>query len=79
MTKNEIIKRFLINKNQELLIDEYLRLLLQYSLHTNLVGRSTLVDPWTSHVLDCLQILPLIKNKKRAILDMGTGAGLPGF
>lgn len=79
MTKNEIIKRFLINKNQELLIDEYLGLLLQYNLHTNLVGRSTLVDPWTSHVLDCLQILPLIKNKKRAILDMGTGAGLPGF
>ena len=79
MTKNEIINKFLINKKQECLIDEYLTQLLEFSTHTNLVGRSTLVDPWRSHVLDCLQILPLILNKKNSILDMGTGAGLPGF
>jgi len=79
LTKNEIINKFLINKKQECLIDEYLTQLLEFSTHTNLVGRSTLVDPWQSHVLDCLQILPLILNKKNSILDMGTGAGLPGF
>jgi 16S rRNA (guanine527-N7)-methyltransferase len=47
-------------------------------VHTNLVGRSTLVNPWVSHVLDSLQIIPHLKNKNSTILDMGTGAGLPG-
>jgi 16S rRNA (guanine527-N7)-methyltransferase len=43
-----------------------------------LVGRSTLENPWASHILDSLQILPHLKNKKVTILDMGTGAGFPG-
>lgn len=79
MTKNEIVNKFLINEKQEILIDKYLIQLLKFNAHTNLVGKSTLADPWISHVLDCLQILPLIQNKKNSILDMGTGAGLPGF
>jgi len=43
-----------------------------------LVGRSTLENPWVSHILDSLQIIPHLKNKDATILDMGTGAGLPG-
>ena len=60
-------------------MQKYLDLLIDFNLHTNLVGKSTLVNPWVSHILDSLQILPLIKNKKKSILDMGTGAGLPGI
>ena len=43
-----------------------------------MVGKSTLEDPWVSHILDSLQIIPHLKNKNVTILDMGTGAGLPG-
>ena len=53
--------------------------MIKFNSHTNLVGRSTLSDPWKNHVLDCLQVLPLIQDKKNSILDMGTGAGLPGI
>ncbi|SVB44522.1 uncharacterized protein METZ01_LOCUS197376, partial [marine metagenome] len=52
--------------------------IIQYNIHTNLVGKSTLADPWSKHILDCLQLVPFIKNKNYSILDMGTGAGLPG-
>ena len=47
-------------------------------MHTNIAGKSTLLNTWNSHVVDCLQILPFISNKSLTILDMGTGAGLPG-
>ena len=78
MTKEDTIKKFLLKKNQEILIEKYLALLTDYNSHTNLVGKSTLADPWLSHILDSLQVLPFIKNKNGSILDMGTGAGLPG-
>ena len=43
-----------------------------------MVGRSTLINPWVSHILDSLQIISQLKNKDVTILDMGTGAGFPG-
>jgi 16S rRNA (guanine527-N7)-methyltransferase len=79
LKKEEIIKRFLVKKNQEILIEKYLELLIDYNSHTNLVGKSTLFHPWNSHILDSLQIISFIKNKNNSILDMGTGAGLPGI
>jgi 16S rRNA (guanine527-N7)-methyltransferase len=78
LRKEEIIKRFFIKEKQEELIQKYIDLLSDHNKHTNLVGKSTLLDPWKSHILDSLQILPLIKNKKSSILDMGSGAGFPG-
>ena len=36
-------------------------------------------NPWISHILDSIQIFPFIKNKQLSILDMGSGAGLPGI
>jgi 16S rRNA (guanine527-N7)-methyltransferase len=38
-----------------------------------------LKNPWISHILDSIQIFPFIKNKQLSILDMGSGAGLPGI
>ena len=43
-----------------------------------MVGKSTLENPWVSHILDSLQIIPHLTNKNATILDMGTGAGFPG-
>ena len=79
MTKEEIIKKFNINSHQEKLLDTYIFNLKKYNKHTNLVGGSTLEDPWNRHILDCLQILPELNNYNCSILDMGTGAGLPGL
>ena len=79
MTKEEIIKKFNISGHQEKLLDTYIFNLKKHNKHTNLVGRSTLEDPWKRHILDCLQILPKLNNYNYSILDMGTGAGLPGL
>ena len=79
MEKKEILNNFLISTKQEATLQEYLDKLQNYNSHTNIVGKSTLLKPWISHILDSLQILPFIQNKKFSILDMGTGAGLPGI
>ncbi len=71
--------RAFFNKQQETTLQKFIDELIKHNKHTNLVGKSTLIDPWRSHILDSLQIAPFIKNKKSSILDMGTGAGLPGL
>ena len=76
--KESILKEYSIDPKKEALLESFLEKLSQYSEHTNLVGRSTLGNPWVSHILDSLQITPHIKNKNSTILDMGTGAGFPG-
>jgi 16S rRNA (guanine527-N7)-methyltransferase len=45
----------------------------------NIVGKSTLIDPWKSHILDSLQISSFIPKKNCSILDLGTGPGIPGL
>ena len=78
MSKDNIVSEFFLNKTQVDKIDFYLSSIKEYNKHTNLVGKSTIENIWDRHVLDCLQLTKYITNKKLKILDLGTGAGLPG-
>ena len=78
MSKSDIVSEFVLNKTQVDKIDFYLSSIIEHNKHTNLVGKSTIENIWDRHVLDCLQLTKHIINKKLKILDMGTGAGLPG-
>ena len=76
----EITKKiFPLNVDQEKKIEGFLEELVSFNKHTNLVGKSTLINPWRSHILDSIQVSEFIHNKKSTVLDMGTGAGLPGI
>jgi len=78
LSKADIVSEFDLNKIQVDKIDFYLSSLIEHNKHTNLVGKSTIENIWDRHVLDCLQLTKYIINKKLKILDLGTGAGLPG-
>ncbi len=58
--------------------DKYLNCLENWQKNLNLVGSSTLNDPWRRHILDSGQITKYIKDKNEPIFDVGSGAGLPG-
>ena len=58
-------------------LEQFVSLLLKWNKAINLIGKSTEKEIWTRHILDSLQILPIVKNK--TILDIGTGAGFPGM
>ena len=79
MSKPDIVSEFVLNKTQVDKIDFYLSSIIEHNKHTNLIGKSTIENIWERHVLDCLQLTKYITNKKSKILDLGTGAGLPGI
>ena len=79
MSKADIVSEFVLNKTQVDKVDFYLSSIIRHNKHTNLIGKSTIENIWERHVLDCLQLTKHITDKKLKILDLGTGAGLPGI
>ena len=56
----------------------YIDLLLKWNRSLNLVSESSESIIWQRHVLDSLQLLPLLGSRPR-IFDLGCGAGFPGL
>ncbi len=58
----------------------YATLLDKWNQTHNLIGRSTQGAIWERHILDSAQLYPLVREcASGPVLDMGTGAGLPGL
>jgi 16S rRNA (guanine527-N7)-methyltransferase len=60
-------------------LDTYVELLVAWNRRINLVGARTLGDVWRRHILDSAQLFPLIPQNARVLVDLGSGAGLPGL
>jgi 16S rRNA (guanine527-N7)-methyltransferase len=45
----------------------------------NLVSKSDLPDLWQRHILDSLQLLPLLPPSASRAIDLGSGGGLPAI
>jgi 16S rRNA (guanine527-N7)-methyltransferase len=60
-------------------LESYAELLTQWSARINLVGSATLADLWRRHILDSAQLHRLIPSSARSLIDLGSGAGLPGL
>lgn len=57
----------------------YERLVKEWNGKTRLVQENTLLDFQRRHIADSLQILDLIDDAAKHIIDIGSGAGLPGL
>lgn len=75
----KLLNSFNLNETQIIKINKLINLLKKSNLSTNLVGKSTLINPMNSHILDSIQLAKMIHNKKSNIVDIGTGAGFPGI
>ncbi len=79
MDKAQIIKNYNLQKREIILIDNYIQKLKESNMKHNLVGPSTIDIAWDRHINDSLQLAEFILKKNSSIIDLGTGAGLPGL
>ena len=45
----------------------------------NLIGKSTINQIWLRHFLDSSQVIDLIEKNHKSLIDLGSGAGIPGL
>ena len=79
MDKKSIIRNYNLNKRQIDLIDIYILKLKKSNEIHNLVGSSTVDVAWDRHINDSLQLSNYILKRNASVVDLGTGAGLPGL
>ncbi len=60
-------------------LSEYKKILIKENEKMNLIGKSTIIDLDERHLLDCLQIVKYLPQHEKCVMDIGTGAGLPGI
>lgn len=60
-------------------LEAYVALLSAWNARINLVGRNTMGDVWRRHILDSAQLFALLPQRTRVLVDLGSGAGLPGL
>lgn len=60
-------------------IEAFVALLFQWQNKINLVSPASLPQVWSRHVLDSLQLLPLLPPGTKAIADLGSGSGFPAL
>ncbi|MGI9491071.1 MAG: 16S rRNA (guanine(527)-N(7))-methyltransferase RsmG [Geminicoccaceae bacterium] len=79
MTRSEFAEQVDVSRETMELFDLYLDLLKRWQKAINLVGPKTLLDPWRRHILDCAQLMAYLPSRHSTIVDLGSGAGLPGL
>jgi 16S rRNA (guanine527-N7)-methyltransferase len=60
-------------------LDALVATLVRWQKAINLVGRATLGDIWTRHILDSAQIAGLVPEGAKTLADLGSGGGFPGL
>lgn len=58
---------------------EFKKILLKENESMNLIGKSTIEDLDQRHLLDCIQIFKYLPHQDKSLMDIGSGAGLPGI
>lgn len=69
----------LVSRESRGRFDLYVELLLRWQQTHNLIGASTISEIWERHILDSLQLLPLLPEGPASVIDLGSGAGFPGL
>ena len=60
-------------------LKKYEDLLVKANKSLNLVGNSTINQIWIRHFLDSIQVIDFVDKNDKNMVDLGSGAGLPGL
>jgi len=68
-----------VSRETEDRLRHYEALVHKWQKAINLVGPKTLDGLWQRHIIDSLQLLPIIRDDAKTLFDFGSGAGFPGM
>ncbi len=77
--EKKLLRDYAVSRETANRLETYVSELLKWQKRINLIGPSTIDEIWTRHIFDSLHLLSFIKNRETSLLDMGSGAGLPGL
>jgi 16S rRNA (guanine527-N7)-methyltransferase len=77
--RDGFLRLFPVSRETLARLEAYVAILKDWNARINLVGATTMGDPWRRHILDSAQLLPLLPARARTVVDLGSGAGLPGL
>jgi 16S rRNA (guanine527-N7)-methyltransferase len=60
-------------------LEQFIALLEKWNKKINLIRYYSTEELWERHILDCVQLLHLIPNDAKTLIDFGSGAGFPGI
>jgi 16S rRNA (guanine527-N7)-methyltransferase len=60
-------------------LEQYVALIEKWTVKINLISKSSVVDIWTRHILDSVEVYRAGPRKFDCWLDLGSGGGLPGI
>jgi 16S rRNA (guanine527-N7)-methyltransferase len=76
---DEVPAELHVSRESRAAIEKYVEILVLWQKRINLIGPSTVTQLWKRHIVDSLQILPLLPAGSRTIAELGSGAGIPGL
>ena len=79
MSRETFCKAVSVSRETADRLEAYITLLKKWNKTINLVSSRSLDDPWRRHILDSAQLTHHMPNEKARIVDLGSGAGLPGI
>jgi 16S rRNA (guanine527-N7)-methyltransferase len=60
-------------------VERFVDLLLTWQTRVNLISPASIPSIWERHVMDSLQVLPLIPAGAKVVADLGSGSGFPAL
>lgn len=75
----EMFSRFNVSRESSANLCIYVELLLKWQKRINLIGPSTIDEVWQRHIEDALVLADIVPNNARVLVDLGSGAGIPGL
>ena len=79
MTRNEVCRLLGASPETSERLAAYVAVLGEWQPRLKLIGPGTVDEIWSRHVLDCGQIARYVPPTCRRLVDLGSGAGLPGL
>ena len=77
--QREVFAHLNVSRETEEKLEIYVNLLEKWQQRINLISSKTLPYVWQRHILDCAQLTAHLPVRSRRIMDIGSGAGLPGL